>query len=179
MFAHGQIVVQISLVNPTKGTQKVACCRPQAFEGVGVDLTNAIAIVLPRPFFPAVTDGVVRALDPVVPLPFICVTGRVFLRVSMHVLLHRLAIGMVPHAQTTLPTVTPHGADAGRPSVVIRPVAAVLVGPTARWIKRIGVFLTFFPPRSETSHPFLCLDPVTPWRLTSHSRWLGGACASA
>src|SRR5215204_906219 len=157
MFAHGQIVVQILLVDPA----------------------DAIAIVVARPFFLAVTHRVVRALELVVALPFVSVTSGVSVGVPMHVLLQRLAIRMVPHAQATLSTVAPHDADNGRPIVVVRAMPPLLVGAPPRRIKRIGVFLAFFPPRSETSHPSLCLDPATPARLTPHSRWLGVACASA
>src|SRR5262245_11945597 len=179
MFAHGQIMVQILLVDPTKGAQKITCRGPQAFDGVGMDLTDTITIIVARPFFLAMTHRVVSALDFVVALPFIGVTPGVSLGVPMHVLLQRLAIGMGPHPQTTLPTVTSHSPDNGRPIVVVRPVPALLVGAAARWIKRIGVFLPFFPPRSETSHPFPCRDPARSWRSTSYSRWLGVACASA
>src|SRR5215207_3960580 len=119
MFAHGQIVVQILLVDPAKGAQKIAGCRPQAFDGVGVNLADAIAIVVARPFFLAVTHRVVSTLDPVVALPFIGVTSGVSFRVPMDVLLQRLAIRMVPHAQTTLSTVASHGSDNRRSVVVV------------------------------------------------------------
>ena len=111
MFAHGQIVVQILLVDSAKRAQKIAGGRPQAFDGVGMDLADAIAVVIARPFFLAVTHGVVGTLDAVVALPFIRVTGGVFLGVAVHVLLQRLPIGMLAHAQPTLPTVAPPGAD--------------------------------------------------------------------
>ena len=60
MFAHGQIVVQILLVDSTKRAQKIACGGPQAFDGVGMDLADAIAVVIARPFFLAVTHRVVE-----------------------------------------------------------------------------------------------------------------------
>ena len=59
MFAHGQIVVQIFLVDSAKRAQKIARGCPQAFDGVGMDLPDAIAIVIARPFFLAMTHGVV------------------------------------------------------------------------------------------------------------------------
>src|SRR5262249_46538128 len=118
-------------------------------------------------------------LDVVVARPCIGVTRGVSLGVPMHGLRPRLAIGMGAHAQATLATVATHRPDNGRPIGVVRPVPALLVGAAARWIKRIGMFLPFFPPRSETSHPFPCRDPARSWRSTSYSRWRGGACANA
>ena len=144
-----------------------------------MDLPDAIAIIVARPFFLAVTHRVVSTLDAVVTLPFIGVTSGVSFSIPMDVLLQRLAIGMVPHAQATLSTVAPYGADNGRPIVVVRSMPPLLIGATPGGIKRIGVFLTFFPPRSETSRPFPCLDLAMPWSLTSYSRWLGVVYASA
>jgi len=85
---------------------------------------------------------------------------------------------MLTHAQATLPTVATDSPDDRRPIVVVRPVPTLFVGPAPWRIKRIGVFLPFFPPRSETSPPSLCRDPARPARSTSHSHWLGGACAN-
>jgi hypothetical protein len=145
MFAHRQVVVQILLVDATKGTQKIAGGRPQAFDSVGMDLADAIAVVITRPFFPPVTHSVMRTLDLVVPLPLICVTGRVSLGVAMHVLLQCLAIRMVPHAQATLSTVAPHSPNNGRPIVVVCPVPPLFVGTTPRRIKGSACFSPFFP----------------------------------
>jgi hypothetical protein len=85
---------------------------------------------------------------------------------------------MLTHAQATLPTVATDSPDDRRPIVVVRPVPTLFVGAASGRIQRIGVFLPFFPPRSETSPPSLCRDPARPARSTSHSHWLGGACAN-
>ena len=110
MLAHRQVAMQMLFVDAAKGTQKVARRRPQAFGGVRVNLANTVAIVIARPFFLPMTHCVVSALDPVLPLPFIRVTGSGSFSVPIHVLLQRLAIGVVTHAQATLPTVAPDGA---------------------------------------------------------------------
>ena len=52
MFAHGQIVVQMLLVDASKRAQKIAGRGPQAFDGMGVDFPEAIAVVLAPFFFP-------------------------------------------------------------------------------------------------------------------------------
>ena len=48
MFAHGQVVVQILFVDATKWAQKIACRGPQAFDGIGVDFPDAIAVGIAR-----------------------------------------------------------------------------------------------------------------------------------
>jgi hypothetical protein len=179
MFAHGQIVVQILLVDPAKRAQKVACRGPQAFAGVGMDLPATIPLIIPRPFFLAMTHGVMGPLHLVVALPFIGRTSGVSFGVLMDVLRQRLAVGMGTDAQAPLPTMAPHSPNNGRPIIVVCSMPTLLVGAPPRGIKWSGVFLPFFPPRSETSHPFPCRDRATPWRLTFHSRWRGVACASA
>jgi hypothetical protein len=88
-------------------------------------------------------------------LPFIGVTSGRLLCVPMDMLLQRRAIGMVAHTQTTLPTLPAHGPDNGRAIIGIRAVATPLVGSAPRRIKRVAVFVSFFPPRSETSRRFL------------------------
>ena len=67
---------------------------------------------------------------------------------------------------STLPA---HRPDDGRPIIVIRAVASPLVGSAPRRIKRIAVFVAFFPPRSETSHRFRSLHPATPWLNSSYA----------
>ena len=87
MFTHRQIVVQIFLVKSTKGAQEITGHRPQALDGIDVDLADTIAVIIPRPFFLAVTNGVVHAFDFVVTLPFICITSGAFLGVAVDVCL--------------------------------------------------------------------------------------------
>ena len=87
MFTHGQIAVQICFVDAPKRAQEITCARPQAFNSVGMDLPDAIAILIPGPFLLAVTHRVVIPLDAVVALPFISVTSSVSLGGPMDMLL--------------------------------------------------------------------------------------------
>jgi hypothetical protein len=96
----------------------------------------------------------------------------------VHVLLQRLPIRMLAHTQSALPTVPADGPDNGWTIILIGPMASAFVRAAARRIARVAVFLSFFPPRSETSHRFPSPRPVTPGGLTSHTRWLGGVCAT-
>lgn len=171
--------MQILFVDPVKGAQKVPRGGPQTFDCVGVDFSDAIAIIVARPFFLPMTHSVMDPFDLVVAQLFIRMTGGVFCRLSMHGLLQCLAVGSVTDPQVTLPTLAVHRPHNRRPIVGVGAMPALLIGAAARGIKRIGMFLAFFPPRSETSHPSRCLDPATPWGLTSYSRGLAVACASA
>src|SRR4029079_9442279 len=95
MFTPGQRVVEIVLVDAAKRAQKMAGGCPQAFAGVGGDLPDAIAVVIPRPFFLPMPHGAMGARDPGAALPFLCLTGGVLLGVALPVLLPRLPVGMV------------------------------------------------------------------------------------
>ncbi len=178
MFAHRQIVFQTLLVNASKRPQKIAGRRSQSFNCVDMDLSHSIAIVISGPLFLAVTSRTVGAIEAVVALPFIGVTGDLRLCVPLHVFLQRLTISMMAHSQATLPTLPANRPDNWRSIIVIRAAPTLLVGSSTWWIQRITVFPPFFPPRSETSHRFQSLHQATPSGLTSHTRWLGFSCAT-
>ena len=170
MFAHGQIAMQIFLVDAPKRAQEIARGCPQPFDRVGMHLADAIAIVIACPFLLAMTHGVMDTIDAVVALPFIRITGGVFLGVAVPMFLQRLPIGMLAHAQAALSTVPADGPDYGWTIIRIGPMASAFVRAAARWIARVTVFIPFFPPRSETSHRFLSRRLVTPAGLTSYTR---------
>ena len=172
MFAHGQIVVQILFVDSPKRAQKIACRGPQTFDGIGVDFADAIAVIIARPLFLAMTHRVVDPIDMIVTLRFIGVTSGVFLSVAVHVFLPRLPIGMLPYPQPALATFPTDGPHDGRAIILIGPVASAFVGAAAWRVARIAVFVAFFPPRSGTSHRFLSRDPVRPGDLTCGIRWM-------
>jgi len=52
-LAHGEISGQELLMNATKQTQEVTHEGPHAFKGIDMDFTQAIPIVIARPFFRA------------------------------------------------------------------------------------------------------------------------------
>ena len=143
MFAQGQIAVQILLVDPPKRTQKIARGCPQAFDGVGMNLTDPIAVIIARPFFLAVTHRGVGTINVIIALPFIRVTGSFFLGGAVHVFLQRLAIGMLAHAQPALPPLPPDGTNDGRTIILIGPVPSSFVGVADRTDR--GVCRLFSP----------------------------------
>jgi len=103
------------------------------------------------PFVLAVTDRAVCPLDLVVALPFIRVTLGCLPRITVHVLPQSLAVCMPADSQAALPALSANSPNHGWPIIVIGGVPTSLVRATARRIKRIGVAVAFFPPRSETS----------------------------
>ncbi len=70
-FADGNVTRKVFLVNTSKGTKKIANCRPHAFTCVGMDLTNTITVIVLSPFAITMTDGCVKANDMIVTLPFV------------------------------------------------------------------------------------------------------------
>src|SRR5215475_6474740 len=132
MVAHRQIVFQARLVNAATRAQKVAGCRPQSFASVPMHLSHSIAIVISRPLFLAVTNGVVGSIDAIVALPFSGITRGRLLGVPLPVLLPRLAIGRVAHAQATVPTLPAHRPDHWRLLFFTRARATQLVACRAR-----------------------------------------------
>ena len=70
-LVNGDIAGQVLLVNPTKRTQEITQAGPAAFVGVDMNLPNAIAIVITRPFIFTVTDRVADPLEFVVTIVLI------------------------------------------------------------------------------------------------------------
>ena len=58
-------------MDTAKRTQEVTHSGPHALSRVGVNFTDAVAIIIPGPFFSAVADGSVGSDNVVVSLPFI------------------------------------------------------------------------------------------------------------
>ena len=78
-LADGEIACQELFVNATKQAHKVSDKRPHAFDGVDMNFANAVAVLVPRPFFLGMTHRVMRAINVVVALPFIGIdVGIVF-----------------------------------------------------------------------------------------------------
>jgi len=71
VFAHGDVARQSILVHAAKGTQKIPNPSPQAFRRVDVNLTNAIAIIVARPFVLAMIHRDPLAVNLIIAIPFI------------------------------------------------------------------------------------------------------------
>jgi hypothetical protein len=68
MFTDGNIASQKFLVNALKRSEKIADIGPKSFNGIAMDFPNAIAIIIARPFFRAVTHCRMRSQNMVVAL---------------------------------------------------------------------------------------------------------------
>jgi hypothetical protein len=165
MFIHRHIARQIIFVNPAKRPQKVARAGPHALCGIGMDLTNAVAIVIACPFVFSMIDRDMLAWNLIVPCPFIGIDSRVGLRETNQVLLQSLTIRVLDDTQPNGSALTPDRADDGRTVIIIGAVPALFVGPTAGWVRGIIVFSAFFPPNSETFRRFQLWYPVAGSRV--------------
>ena len=75
-FIRRHIEMQVLLVDPSEGTQIGPERRACPFTGIAVDLTAAIAIIIPRPFVHAVADRGMGWMAPPIALPLIGIELR-------------------------------------------------------------------------------------------------------
>src|SRR5258708_23759129 len=94
----GKISGQEFLVNATKQAHEVADQRPHAFNGIDMDLTQAITIIIPRPFFESMRHGAMRTVHLVVTLPFIGIDVAAILREVFHMSAQGLTVSVFDHA---------------------------------------------------------------------------------
>lgn len=73
---------------------------------------------------------------------------------TMYMLLQRFLVSMMLNPQAHLSAFTPNRANDRRSIILISAVSALLIRPTAGWICRVKVFITFFPRHSETFRRF-------------------------
>jgi hypothetical protein len=161
-----------------EGPQKITCCRPQAFDRVGMNFSYSITVIISCPLFLAVTDRAVRSLDLIVALPFIGVTLGRLLGITMHVLLQSLAVCMPTDSQAALPTLSANGSNHRWPIIFIRAVPALLVRSATWRIQRISMLFAFFPPRSGTSRQSQSRNLAVESGSTSHKHSVGFSCAT-
>ena len=178
MFTHSDIVFQVLFVDPAKGAQKVSDRSPQAFNRVGVDLPDAIAIVIPRPLSARMTNDDMRPIHLVVPCPLIAVTRRLVAGVLLPVALQRLPVRAFANPQPTLAAAPTNRTHNRRAVLGVGPMAPFLVRAATRRICLVFVRFAFFPPRSETSHRFPYSDLSTASLAACDIHWLASACAT-
>ncbi len=61
-FMDGGITGQVSLGNTTVGAQEVAQTGPATFVRIDMDFTNAVSILIPRPFILSMADCMAHTL---------------------------------------------------------------------------------------------------------------------
>jgi len=144
-FADGNVATEVVLVNTTEGAQEFTHRRPHTFGSVDMHLTDAIAVIIARPFLLAVTDRRVRANDVMVALPFVGVYLSIGPGEGMDMVNQRLFVSVVNHSQACLSALTSHSADNGRPIIVIGAVSPQFVDPPAGRIIWVRMKITFSP----------------------------------
>ena len=153
-LAHGNVSTQVVLVNTAKGTEEITGGRPHPFDRVGVDFADTVAIVIACPFVLAMAHRGMTPNDVVVAAPFIGKDARSCLSELVNMLTQGWLIGMVNDAQSNLAGFSSDGAHNGWAIVLVRSMSALFVGTWPRRVGGIKMRVTFFPPRSETSHRF-------------------------
>jgi len=141
-------------MNPFERTDEVTHVSPQPFGGVAMDFTKAIAVIITRPLMPSMTDAVAWPSDAIVALIFIGVENGLALCEAFRMGSQRDPFGVRHHPQPYLSRFPSHRAQNRRAIIGIRAPSALFVRTTTGWISQVKVFVTFFPPRSETSHRF-------------------------
>src|SRR5215510_1942898 len=164
MFVHSNVTGKMLLVHTAKRPQEVTESGPHPFGGVGLNCSNASAILVPRPFMEAMIDGDMLTRQVVVAPPLVSVDPRRRGGEFGDVAFERFAIGVVDHPQAHLPALPTNRADHRGTIIVIGPVSPLFVCPTARGLGRIFMFFAFFPPHSETVPRSPSRDPAAaPW----------------
>ena len=160
-------------MNTTERAQEVAHGSPHTLDGVDMHFPDAITVVIACPFTRAVTDGSPRANDMIVATPFIGIDLRPGCRKLMDMSAQGFLVSMVYDAQAHFTALASDSSHNRRSVIVISPVSSAFVSPSARWIIGIGVSFAFFPPRSETVHPFQSVGRVASFRVGSVRHWPG------
>lgn len=77
MFTHGNIAYEIIFMDITKVAQEIARSGPRAFGSVDVNRSNAIAIIITRPFVFTMIDRDSLTFNMIIARPFIRIGDRV------------------------------------------------------------------------------------------------------
>src|SRR3712207_1606482 len=115
---------------------------------------DAIPVVVTRPFLVAMRDREMSALNLVVALVFIRVHMCPCPGELMHMRPQRGALCISDDSQPNLPRFATYSTQNRRSVIRVGAAPASFVRPPTRCVRRVKMFLTFFPPHSETFHHF-------------------------
>lgn len=161
-------------MNTFERTQEISNISPHSLYRVAVDLADAIAVIIPGPLVGALTYRGVITNDMIVALVFVGVDCRTSLGEAMDVISQCLAFRIFDDAQAHFACLASDGADNWWTIILVGASTSPFVGPPSRWVPPIEVFVTFFPPRSETSRlsQSVCPSAVSLAGVSGHSRVL-------
>jgi hypothetical protein len=160
----------------TEGTQVGPAPGARPLTGITMHLTPAIAILVPRPFVHAVTDGRMTRMTAPIALPLVGVqlgaTGR---HVVGNEATARPCVGVITDPKAMFARLPRHHTDDGWAIIGVGPMALAPLRTPSWWVSGITMGRAFFPRRSGTVHqPQRPCQPSSRWE-PSHSDWPGGA----
>lgn len=138
-------------MNTFERTQKVSNIGPHSLGRVAVDLTDAIAVIISCPLVGSMAHRGMVTNDMVVALVLVGVDSRTSLGEAMDVISQCSAFRIFDNSQAYFTCLSSYSTDNRWTIILVGAAPSPFVGPTSRWIPLIEVFVTFFPPRSETS----------------------------
>src|SRR5258708_26109400 len=151
---NGNVAAQKPFTDTSKGTQEVTQSRPHAFGRVGMNFTDTVAIIIPRPFFAAMRDGGVSALNSIVTGILSGIAVGLGQCKVCHMTRQRRLGRVFYYSQAHLTTVAPHTAQHRRAVIGKRATPTPLIGPSPRRVRWVKMLDAFFPPHSGTFHRF-------------------------
>src|SRR5258706_11022565 len=159
-FVDCTVAAKIVLIKATERPQEGAQARPQPFEGVGMHLPDAVAVIIPRPFIAAVTNGGLRTKDRRIAVRLIGEQDSARPRAAMDGATQGFGFGIGFDPHTNLAGGASHHPNNRRTVIGIATASAALVSSTARWVSRVTRRPAFFPPHSETFRHFRFAYPA-------------------
>src|SRR5438093_1865637 len=186
-LTNGDVPTQVALMHALEWTQEVTHLHPQPFHRVDMHLSDAVTIIISRPFLDGVLhggavspDSGVHTVDAyaIVPRPFVGVHLAPFLGEISYLVAARPPGGVTAHSEAHLPTLPTYSTQDGRTIILKRAMTSAFVAPPPGRVPPVGVRLTFFPPHSETSHPFQSVRQGVLRRAAKLVHWLVALCVS-
>ena len=136
------------LMHTFERTEEIADIRPHPFRCIAMHFANSVAIIVARIFANAMLNRRMAADDVIVSVGLITVNNRFGVRELMHMGFQCFSRRIRHNAQTNLPTLTPNRSDNRRAIIRIGSASTLIVRTSARRIKRVTMFLAFFPRHS-------------------------------
>jgi hypothetical protein len=134
-----------------------------------MNLTTAVAIIIPRPLVPAVADSRVAWMAPAIALRLIGIEqGAAYRNVLRDQRRTGVPVRMVADPPALLTRVARDDADDGGTIVGIGAVPFALIGATTGWIGGIAMRRAFFPPRFGTARRLRRHCPPSQPSVPSH-----------
>ena len=168
-FIGCHVKMQVPLVDAPERPKVRAKRGAGPFTGVAMNLTTAIAIIIPRPLVSTVADSRVAWMAPAIALPLIGIEqGAAYRNVLRDQRRTGVPVRMVADPPALLTCVARDDADDGGTIVGLGAVPFALIGATTGWISGIAMRRAFFPPRCGTARRLRRPCPPSQPSVPSH-----------